>query len=199
MPGCGLEAALVAQERAPDEVLEWPPAAAPGDADWVWLLDGTAIPRPGCLAELLAALERLPRDPRLLASRVVGPDGTLAQAHAPIAPQDQTAVAVETVPARVLHVRAVTAGSLLLRAQDARGASAGPVAALAWTAALLRDGGGGFLVPASVADARRPRLTAAEQVDLARRLLTGGALRGRERLRFAAELAEHARVRRPQR
>jgi hypothetical protein len=197
MPGCGLEAALLAQEHGPDEVLEWPPDSSL-EAHWVWLLDGTAMPRPACLARLLGALERLPRAPRLLASRVIGPDGAVAEAHTPIAPQDQTAVAIETVSAKVLHVRAVTAGSLLLRPADARGASAGPAASLAWSAALLREGGG-FLVPNSVADARAPELSRSQRAELAGRLLLGGALSGRERLRFAAELAEHARARRPHR
>jgi hypothetical protein len=196
MPGCGLEAALVAQERAPDELVTDFAASPPGDADWIWLLDGTAMPRPDCLARLLAALERLPLVPRLLASRIVGPDGTLADAHAPIAPQDETAVAIETVTARVLHVRAVTGASLLLRPADARVAGAGPPATMAWTAALLRDKGGGFLVPDSIAEARRPDLSRTERAGLARRLLLGDALSGRERLRFAAELAEHAPRRR---
>jgi hypothetical protein len=196
MPGCGLEPALVAQERPPDELVTDFGASPPGDADWIWLLDGTATPRPDCLAHLLAALERLPLVPRLLASRIVGPDGTLAGAHAPIAPQDQTAVAIETVSARVLHVRAVTGASLLLRPADATCASAGPPAAMAWTAALLRDKGGGFLVPDSIADARRPGLSGGERVGLARRLLLSNALSGRERLRFTAELAERALRRR---
>jgi hypothetical protein len=183
-------AAVDAQDRAPDER-----AAGPGDprareAAWLWLLDGTAVPRPGALRALLEAAERLEPvcPPAALASRIVaGADGRLAPAHAPIAPQGQTHVAMKTVGLRVLPVRAVTGGSLLVRAADAPGPGREP--ALVWTARLLRDRPG-FLVPASLADARAdpPRATA--------RLLLGGALRGSERVRLAAEVAERL-VRRP--
>jgi hypothetical protein len=169
--------AVAAQERAPDDV-----AAAPSPGAWTWLLDGTALPRPGALGELADALARVRPivAPALLASRVVGADGALAPAHVPLAPQGEVEVAMRTVPQRVLHVRAVTGASVLLPP----GTPVGDGAALVWTARLLRDAPG-FLVPASVADARDG---VAPRAPLA--LLTGDALRPRERLRMAAGLLE---------
>lgn len=162
-------------------------------ADWLWLVDGSAIPRPPALGALLAAAERLGpvTPPIVLASTILDRGGRLAAGHAPLAPQDQTAVAVRTVALRVLHVRAVSGASLLVRADALRSLSlAGPAGAMVWTARLLR-GGGGFLVPASLADGRAP-VGARERVDTAARLLLGTALRPRERLRLGVGLVEQA-------
>ena len=187
-PSTRLAGAVDAQTRAPD--------GAGGGADWVWVLDGSALPAPGALAALVAAAERLEdAAPALLASVIVGRDGALHPAHLPLLPQGHPDIALATAARRVAHVRATSAGSLLVRP----GALAGPVptgaAAFAWTARLLRDAPG-FVVPDSVAEAvggaPPARATAA--------LLAYGRLRARERLRLAADAltsasrrARHAR------
>ena len=163
------------------------------------MLDGSATPRPGALEALLAAAGRLEGVAAwiLLSSRVVGPGGALSPAHVPLAPQDETAFALRTAHARVLHVRAVTGGSLLLSgaaaAQVPASARRGRAATMEWTARLLRAGGG-FVVPDSVADAMGSR-TAREDARMAAQLLLGDALRPRERLRLAADLAERGVMR----
>jgi hypothetical protein len=201
-----LDRALAEQDRFPEAVLRADGGlasairqAAVGGADWVWVVDGSAIPRPSALAALLAAAERLAAaaatTPILLASRIVAGDGTLAAAHNPLAPQDRTAVAVRTAASRVLHVRAVSGGSLLVRADVAAAlppAGSAPSAMLAWTARMLRDGEG-FLVPDSVALARRPDASLVLRTRVVTRLLLGSALRPRERLRLAAGLFERGR------
>lgn len=185
-----LNRAVDAQDHPPLEVLPsrgWPRA----EGDWLWLLDGSALPRKTTLSALLAAAKRLEgiAEPVVLASRVVDDEGRLALNHVPMAPQDQTATAIETVTARVLPVRAVSAGSLLVEANASGVGVPHPRRAMAWTAAVLRNAAG-FVVPDSVADARGPGGKRATSSWAA--LLLGGGLRGRERLRFAAELIERA-------
>lgn len=165
-------------------------------AEWLWLLDGTAIPRPGALAALLGALERLTPIvvPAVLASRVVTPEGALAPTHVPLAPQGEQALSIRTVAERVLHVRAVAGGSLLVRAALAPDRTpARPAATMAWSAAVLRDVPG-FLVPDSVADAWAGRYRRRRERLLVAGALIGrpGGLRTRERLRVAARTLERA-------
>jgi len=199
--------AVETQSRPPDRITAQSAGSWPG-TDWLWLVDGSAVPRPDALGALLDAADRLGGlvDVLLLSSRIVAADGRLDALHAPIAPQGQTDVALRTVAQRVLHVRAVTGGSLLVRASGVSDLpSAGAPATMAWTARLLRDRhDGGFLVPESVADAVPD--PSASRTAVARRLLTGDALTARERIRLAAELVElkapalrraRARARRP--
>jgi hypothetical protein len=178
-----LAAAVDAQERSPDLRAATLAEAAASGAGWVWVLDGTALPRPAALAALIAAAERLEPvcPPAALASRIVAADGSVAATHAPLATQGEPALALTTVGLRVLPVRAMAGGSLLVR-PAALGAACGEPA-MVWTARLLRDARG-FLVPDSAADATRRADRAAA------RLLLGTALRPRERLRLAADLVE---------
>ncbi len=190
-----LRGALTAQERPADLTARFSdtPGAA---ADWIWLLDGTALPCPGALAALLAAAHRLDTvaAPILLASHILGSDGRSSPAHMPLAPQDQTAVAIRTAPLRVLLVRGVTGGSVLIRPGRFTGSPRPGIAPMvAWTARLLRDGRG-FLVPSSVARDRPVANPWVEQAALAARLLLGSALRPKERLRLAADICERAAV-----
>jgi len=182
-----LDAALDAQERAPDVR-----AAALGEAigtgaAWLWVLEGTAVPRPPALAALLDAAQRLEPlcAPLALTSRIVDGGGALARAHVPLAPHGETEVAVRTAALRVLPVRAMTGGSLLVRREALAARPARDEPALVWTARLLRDGPG-FLVPDSVAEA----LGADGAASVNARLLLGAALRPSERIRFAVELFE---------
>jgi hypothetical protein len=192
IPAPGLEASVDAQTRPPDARAAGLRDGVAAGTAWLWLLDGSATPRPGALAALLDAAERLePVQPAVvLASRVVGPDGAVAPAHAPLAPQDATALAMRVAGLKVLPVRAVTGASLLVRRDAA--AQAGTADAYVWTARLLRDGTG-FLVPDSVADAAS---RGARPAGVTARLLAGTALRPRERLRLAAEVAERTLMRR---
>lgn len=183
-----LAAAVDAQERRPDARVHLLSDAAESFADWVWVLDGSAVPRPQALGALLAAAARLEpvRSPAALTSRIVNGTGAVARAHAPLATQGRPEVAVEAAGVRVLPVRATTGGSLLVRRWALAFARGEP--AVVWTARMLRDGAG-FLVPDSVADAGDADGTGPAS---AARLLLGTALRPRERLRFAVELAERA-------
>src|SRR4051794_5004656 len=55
-----------------------PAALGASDAEWVWVLDGHAVPQPGALQALLdaRAFGDLP-EAEVLASKVVGPNGEL--------------------------------------------------------------------------------------------------------------------------
>jgi len=188
-----LLSAVTSQERRADfnaRISDRPSA----DADWIWLLDGTALPCPGALATLLAAARRLEAaaPPIILASIIVGRDGRLAPEHVALATQGRTAVAVQTASLRVLPIRAATGGSLLIRPQRfIERPRPGMAPVVTWTARRLREGGG-FLVPSSVARARpaaHPRL---EQAVLASRLALGPGRRVKERLRVVPEICERA-------
>lgn len=188
-----LQSAVAAQERPADLVARFSdtPSAA---ADWLWILDGTALPCPGALAALLSVARRLDSivSPVLLTTRIVGSDGCLAAAHVPVAPQNQTAMAVRTARMRVLPIRAATGGSLLVRREGLAALprpGMGPT--LAWTAQHLREGGG-FLVPSSLALARPVAHPWLEQAAMAAGLILGPGLNAKERLRFATEVCERA-------
>lgn len=191
-----LQGAVTSQERLVDFTALFSDRSSPA-ADWIWLLDGTALPNPDTLAALLAAAQRLDPvvSPIILASTIVGAAGRLAPAHVPLAPQGQTEVAVRTVGLRVLPVRAVTGGSLLVRPEWMTGSPRPGVAPMiAWTARHLRDGGG-FLVPSSVARARSIASPRWEQAALFARLVFGSALHPKERLRFATDTRARRGVR----
>lgn len=164
-------------------------ADVPDGVRWLWVVDGSAVPRPTALGALLAAAERLDQagvEVSLLASRVVGPDGRLAPGHAPLSPQDETARAIVAASAGVLPVRAISAASLLARPAAISGPiPAGPSASMTWSARLLRSASG-FLAPESVADAR----TRVPRARVAAALVLGDGLRGRERLRVGMDLVE---------
>jgi len=163
-----LRGAVAAQERPPEDVREAGDlaaaaraAAAQGAAQWLWLLDGSALPAPGALSALLAALDASPPlpAPALLASKVVDAAGAVVPEQVPWYRRGRTQVAMLAVAHRMLPVRAARLASVLVRADALAAAPSprGPVpaaaAGLALTAGLLR-GGDGFLVPASVAVAR---------------------------------------------
>jgi hypothetical protein len=163
-------AAVRAQTRAVDALVAADADAAPaaalaagvrealaaGDFDWLWLLDGHAVPAPDALAELLAAparLEGLPA-PALLASKVLLPDGRLHPAAEPWPEIFEKEVSTAACARRMVSLRGARAGSLLVdRAVLERH---GPPRAdyvavgydLEWTARILRADVG-YLVPTS--------------------------------------------------
>lgn len=160
-----LEPAVTAQSRAPEQVLRVADlmagvtAALAESCEWLWLLDGQALPRRDALASLLEALQLAPALPApvLLVGKAVTSDGALALGLAPWFRRGQTPVTMLAVSRRVLPVRAAGTASLLVR-RSAALASAPPrldlppsAAALEWTARLLRHATG-YLVPTSVAD-----------------------------------------------
>lgn len=167
--GPGADTAVVAEARRQQE------AAGAAATGWSWLLDGSAIPRSGALAALLEAAGRA-GDASLLASAVLDGRDRLAHGHEPLLPRGDGTLALTFAPLRILPVRAVSGASVLVRG------AAPPGAAFRWTATVLREGRG-FLVPASVAVALVPGSGH-------HRLLLGGALTGRERLRLLAAVLE---------
>ena len=195
-------AALERQSRPPDGVVcvERPAGsreARAGDFAWLWLLDEGTAPEPDALERLLDALDDLGPLPMpvLLASQVVGPDGSVDRRSLPV-PAVARELVVGAVGRRLLAIRAARRGSILV----ARGGIERcglprpdrPGDDLVWTARLLRRDPG-LLVPASLV--RRGSVDrAAALVSPAgwARLLFGGALRPGEKPWFAFRLAEEA-------
>jgi hypothetical protein len=178
-------------------------------AEWIWLLDGRAIPQPGALGALLAAAAAWP-DERLclLSSQLVAGDGTLLSAEAPLPQADDADVAADAFEKRTCALRVVGYGSLMVRADVLRRAmppSGGAGADLVWSARVLAQGVG-LLVPQSLA-VREKGITARERVALLAgwaRLLLSDAVAAREKPWIAliyfdrgrALIAEWARGRR---
>lgn len=165
-------------------------------ADWVWLLDGSAVPAPDALERLLSVLDELGALPRpaLLAGTVVGADGEPHPDALPMNRLTHKEVVVEACRRRLVAVRAVRHGSILVSrgAIERDGLPRADYVAdgddLEWTARLLRDAEG-YLVPASTALRRDPPSAAAgSDVPTARRLrnaidmLRGPAWTGEEKL-----------------
>jgi hypothetical protein len=172
---------------------------------WIWILDGTARPRPDALALLLAAVgvaeEHGVPAPVVLASAVLGPDGRADPGHAAWYRRGDSDLAMRSARGGLLPIRAARAGSLLVRARPdaAAGLPSGPAAAIAWTGRLLRDATG-YLVPGSVADARAGAATRSdalgptpgEDARAAAALLRDGAWAPKEKLWLAGEAAARA-------
>jgi hypothetical protein len=182
----GLEAAVAAQTIAPatvrvtrDVLRDGAALARRSDADWLWLLDGSAVPRADALERLLGDLPRLPRldnserlhdlatrsaeppPPALVTGMVLDLDGGVASGLTAWYRREAAAVAVEAAGLRALPLRAAPLASVLVRREAAaaapppRLAAPGIAAAVAWTAGVLRDAPG-FLVTTSVATAVEP-------------------------------------------
>lgn len=128
--------------------------------EWIWLLDGSALPTPDTLARLLDALEALGDNvPALLASKILAGDGTLAVGMAPWPRRGQIELAMLAFERHTVPIRAARGASLLVSSAVAREHSLpsygldSRLAILGWTARMLRRGSG-FQVPASVASLR---------------------------------------------
>lgn len=176
--------ALAAQGRAPRAVLEDAgiDAALATGAAWLWLLDGVTVPLPGALAafeDALARLHGLPV-PLLLAGKVVDEAGALHPDAFPRHEIFEKGLTVAAIERGLVQVRAVPAGSLLVRRTAFE--RFGPLrtdlpptwGVFDFTARVLRDQADtGYLVPASVAVRRLPPRATGRG---------GGALRTRARL-----------------
>jgi hypothetical protein len=193
------QAALGTQTRRPDETAARLPEALASGSDWLWLLDGSVVPRPGALAALLdgAARARDLEQPAVLTGVVLDARGEVDESWPLWYRRNQVDLAMAASGRRLLPVRAA-AGSVLVRRTAALAerppASLDAAAVLEWTARILRSGSG-YLVPESEADAVPGVRDPAARPRTAARLLFGGALVGPDRLRYGFELAERARAR----
>ena len=160
--------------------------------DWVWLRDKSVEPAPDALDQLLAALDRLGPLPKpvLLASKVVGPDGLPDPGSLPLTRVVDIELGAAAFERRLMPVRTVRQGSLLVERSALAGAGDPGDDDLAWSARLLKHDLG-LLVPASVVVRPEPQ---PPHPDLAGRLrlLASDALTGGEKPRFALRLAEDA-------
>jgi hypothetical protein len=196
-----LEQALAAQQQKPGTVIRHEEGlvaglrqALEGAAEWIWVLDGSAVPRQGALAAFLEALDRvggLP-EPVLLAGVVVGPDGLVDEPRAAWYLRSGIEPAMTAAGRRLLPIRAAGGPVLVHRAAlDAlpRTGLAPPGGVLEWTARLLRARAG-YLVPESehsaLAHVRHPL----DDPRVAAALLLGGGLSGAERLSVVFDLVE---------
>ena len=183
------------QSRPPDTVITGQAglraalaAAGSVDAEWVWLLDGGAVPAPDALEALLDRTGGRP-EPVLLCSKVLGPEGGLDPGSLPRHVIYATDVSVSAAEARLIQLRAAGSGSVLIRR---RGLPPGRVGRsdldmVELSAQVLRDPSQiGYLVPGSLATRRRPL----EAADLGSRVrsLAGSAWTPREKLREALRL-----------
>ena len=175
------------QTREPDEVLTR--AGSLPEVDWVWLLDGAAVPQPRALEALLEASDSL-GSPILLASKILNASGSLDPGSLPVPDVADRDLAAAAANLGLVTIRVARSGSLLVR-RSVLGAEGPPWSRLGgdlrWTARILKDGLG-LLVPASVVVRQRP----APRLEVAGRLalLASGALAAREKPWFAFRLAE---------
>lgn len=198
--GFDVEAVIPTQGApAPALAAALPEALATG-AEWIWVLDGHAVPEPGALEALLAVADppgSLPA-PALLASRVSRPDGSLHPDALPWPEIFEKEITTAAVGHRLVSLRAARPGSLLVRADAVRRhglpradfVSHGEI--LEWTARLLRDERG-YLVPTSVAlradrDSPNPRRELRNRA----RMLRGDTWGREEKLWFGFLLAQDA-------
>jgi hypothetical protein len=203
-----LARAVAAQQLPPAAVVDGAGGLASAIAgalatgsDWIWVLDGSALPRDDALAALVAALRHLDGlvAPDLLTGVVVGAGGRVEEAGALWCRRDQVDLALDAADRRLVPVRAAL-GSVLVRRDAAAAdppadrAASTPAALVEWTARLLRRRTG-YLVTASEADAVAPGYDPAGEPRTAARLLLGGALPGFDRLRYGIELVERVRAR----
>jgi hypothetical protein len=203
-PDPRLAAAAAAQAPEPARVVEHDrlraglERALASGADWIWVLDGSAAPRPDALAALLAGLDRargLPA-PSLLTGVVVGPDGRVAPDRGPWYRRFQIDLSLQSADRGLAPVRAAVGPALVAREAAAASppparARLAPTAVFEWTARLLRERTG-YLVPESrgealtgAPDPLRSPLTAA-------RLILSGAVVRPDRVAVALELSERA-------
>jgi hypothetical protein len=201
-----LEAAVAAQTSPPERVVTGPGGlrtlverALDTGPQWLWLLDGSSVPRPGALAALREALERLDDlpDPAVLGGVLLTPEGGVDEARSLWYRPNQLDVAMVSVGRRLLPICA-SSGPALVRARSAqaqlpsRRARLEPGALIEWTARLLRFATG-YLVPDSEAEAKRSGHDPVHEPRVVARLLLGTAFGWFDRVRLAYELAQRLR------
>ena len=157
-------------------------------AGWIWILDGSAAPRPDALDGLLraAAAAASLGDPAVISGVVVTAAGR-ADATRPIwFASDRFDLAMSAATHRLLPIRATAGPALVRRA----GAAAAPprrssrltsTAIFEWTSRLLRDAPG-YLTTDSESEALHAVRDPLGDPRTVLRLATGGSLRGRDRV-----------------
>lgn len=206
-PSGAHERAIAEQTRGPRSVVVGDGVLATGLAraleagtDWLWLLEPSTVPRAEALEALVAALDRAPERPALMASAVHDARGGIDRARAPIYRRTPTQLAMAAAAARLLPIRAATGPvlvhrSALLAVGAPRARLAGPPALLHLTGRLLGDRVG-FLVPRSISAAAAGTRRPTRGFETAATLLLGDAFTGADRLRVGLELFSRARSRR---
>jgi hypothetical protein len=175
--------------------------ALAGGADWIWVLDGSAQPRPGALDRLLDGLARVDGLPAasLLTGVVVTADGRVDPNRTPWYRRFQIDVALTSADSALAPVRGSTGPVLVHRAAAAahpprRGAPIAPGAVLEWTAHVLRSRTG-YLVPESESLAVATHPDPLRTPATAARLLAGRALSPLDRVGLVLELCERVGLR----
>jgi hypothetical protein len=171
------------------------------DADWIWVLEGTATPRPGALDALLEGLGRvdgLP-EPSLLTGVVIGPDGRVDRNRSPWYRRFQIEVALLSADRSLVPVRGTPGPALVHRHAAALelprdGAPIAPRGVLEWTTRVLRHRSG-YLVPDSESEAVDTTSDPLLAPATALRLLLGRSILGADRVGLVLELCERAGLR----
>jgi rhamnopyranosyl-N-acetylglucosaminyl-diphospho-decaprenol beta-1,3/1,4-galactofuranosyltransferase len=208
------ESARVGAERAGAEAVGLPAgwrtaagfeaglrAALGDDQRWLWLLDGSALPRPDALKHLLEPAEAsgpLPT-PGLVASRVILADGELDPSAAPWPRVKPVEVAIDAYQMGVVAIRTARHGSLLVarEAVAERGLTRVDYVAdgddVEWTGRLLRDSLG-LYAPTSVVVRQGPAAAGDPLRELRNRstMLFGAAFDAHDKRWLAVDLAERA-------
>ena len=172
-------------------------------AEWIWVLDGTAMPKPGALTALLEAVDRaaeLPEPashfspPVLFAGVVVDAEGRVDEARGGWYRRNHIDLTMGSSGRRLLPIRAAGGPVLVHRRAAERAPACDGV--FEWTAHILRDEVG-FLVPDSESVAIRPAEDPLGDPRTVARLVTGGALGRLDIARATHELVERFGFRRP--
>jgi GT2 family glycosyltransferase len=177
-------------------------AALRREARWLWLLDGSGLPRRGALERLLepAAWGGSTEAPALVAGRVLLAGGELDVSAAPWPKVKPPDAAIDAYQRGAVAIRAARHGSLLVarEAVTARGLPRVDFVAdgddLEWTGRLLRDALG-LYAPGSVVvrqDGQAPRPDPARELRNRTAMLFGRAFEGADRRWLALALAERA-------
>jgi hypothetical protein len=196
-----LEQALAAQSASVDAVVvaeglrSGAARALETGADWIWVLDGSTLPRPDALRRLFDGLERvreLPA-PALMEGVVVTAEGQMYEPRATWYRRFDLDVAMASVDRRLLPVRG-SSGPVLVQRDAAEaerprdGAPIAPGSLLEWTARILRDRAG-YMVAESESEIAEPGHDPIKAPATAARLMLGGGLVRLERLALVLELA----------
>lgn len=124
-------------------------------AEWLWLMDDDTIAEPQALAELLAAVERSPAPPTLLASRALWTDGNMHPMNRPGPERRRIERIVAAAERGLMPLRFATFVSLLAHrgAVDRHGLPLRHFFIwsddIEWTGRVLREEPG-YLVPESI-------------------------------------------------